>query len=239
MSRADTQAAEGEAPALRTDALGVAYFSLKRCGRRGRDDVAYGNGLEERLLDLPGFIAEGGRFRPGGWIPKPDGGTRPLGIAALEDKIVQSAVAETILVPIRSSRSSSGSAMGSDPGVVRRCPGIRRTAQATDADATFAYFDQIDQAGFFGSWSTGLGTAGSSGSPWLSVMKEGEWRDNLRGTPQGSIVSPVLANVYLTTSLIGSRGRGAPGLPVATRSSCAPMISRVPVQAGRGSFCAI
>ena len=33
-------------------------------------------------------------------IPKPDGGTRPLGIAALEDKIVQSAVAETILVPI-------------------------------------------------------------------------------------------------------------------------------------------
>ena len=36
-------------------------------------------------------------------------------------------------------------------------------------------------------------------SKWLSagVMKEGEWRDNLRGTPQGSIVSPVLANVYL------------------------------------------
>ena len=60
---------------------------------------------------------------------------------------------------------------------------------------------KLIEAGFFGSWSTGLGTAGVIRliSKWLSagVMKEGEWRDNLRGIPQGSIVSPVLANVYL------------------------------------------
>ena len=63
----------------------------------------YGNGLEERLLDLHDRVHSGAyRALPSRRveIPKPDGGSRPLGIAALEDKIVQLAVAETILVPV-------------------------------------------------------------------------------------------------------------------------------------------
>ena len=34
---------------------------------------------------------------------------------------------------------------------------------------------------------------------WLNagVMEDGEWRDNLRGTPQGAVASPILANIYL------------------------------------------
>ena len=91
---------------ITTDALGVAYFSLKKDAAAGVDGMTwheYGNGLEERLLDLHDRV-HSGRYRalPSRRveIPKPDGGTRPLGIAALEDKIVQSAVAETILVPI-------------------------------------------------------------------------------------------------------------------------------------------
>ena len=63
----------------------------------------YGQGLAERLSDLHDRVQSGAyRALPSRRveIPKPDGGTRPLGIAALEDKIVQKAVAETILLPI-------------------------------------------------------------------------------------------------------------------------------------------
>ena len=64
---------------------------------------AYGDGLEEHLFDLHGRVHSGAyRALPSRRveIPKPDGGTRPLGIAALEDKIVQRAVVDTILTPI-------------------------------------------------------------------------------------------------------------------------------------------
>ena len=119
---------EGEAHCslhhITTDALGVAYFSLKKDAAAGVDGMTwheYGNGLEERLLDLHDRV-HSGRYRalPSRRveIPKPDGGTRPLGIAALEDKIVQSAVAETILVPIFEPEFL-GFSYGSDPGVVR------------------------------------------------------------------------------------------------------------------------
>jgi RNA-directed DNA polymerase len=56
---------------------------------------AYGEGLEDRLRDLHGRIHRGAyRAKPSRrvWIPKADGRQRPLGIAALEDKIVQHAV---------------------------------------------------------------------------------------------------------------------------------------------------
>ena len=63
----------------------------------------YGDGLEERLLDLKDRVRRGAyRAAPVRRveIPKPDGGLRPLGIASLEDKIVQRAVVEQILNPI-------------------------------------------------------------------------------------------------------------------------------------------
>ncbi len=91
---------------ITTDALEASYFMLKKDAAAGVDGVTweeYGNGLEERLLDLHDRVHSGAyRALPSRRveIPKPDGGTRPLGIAALEDKIVQTAVAETILVPI-------------------------------------------------------------------------------------------------------------------------------------------
>ena len=80
------------------DLLRSSYYGLKKQAAAGVDGVTwqeYGNGLEERLADLHGRIHRGAyQAKPSRrvWIPKPDGRKRPLGIAALEDKIAQSAV---------------------------------------------------------------------------------------------------------------------------------------------------
>ena len=80
------------------DLLGESYHSLKKQAASGVDGVTwkeYGEDLEGRLADLHGRIHRGAyRAQPSRrvWIPKADGRQRPLGIAALEDKIVQHAV---------------------------------------------------------------------------------------------------------------------------------------------------
>ena len=82
--------------------LRFAYQALKRDAASGVDGVSwreYGQDLELRLLDLKDRIHRGAyRALPSRrvYIPKPDGRQRPLGIAALEDKIVQRAVAEVL-----------------------------------------------------------------------------------------------------------------------------------------------
>ena len=88
------------------EALKAGYHALRRDAATGVDGMtwkSYGEGLEERLLDLHRRVQAGAyRALPVRrvTIPKPDGGTRPLGIAALEDKIVQRAVVDVILTPI-------------------------------------------------------------------------------------------------------------------------------------------
>src|ERR1700733_545540 len=85
--------------------LGSSYQSLKQRAAAGVDGMTweeYGKDLEERLADLHGRIHRGAyRARPSRrvWIGKDDGRKRALGIAALEDKIVQSAVMQ-VLTPI-------------------------------------------------------------------------------------------------------------------------------------------
>ena len=88
------------------DALKAAFHRLKRGAAPGVDGVRwedYEQGLDGRLADLWQRIQQGTyravpvrRVR----IPKPDGGERPLGIAALEDKIVQRALVDVVLNPI-------------------------------------------------------------------------------------------------------------------------------------------
>ena len=80
------------------DLLRDSYSGLKKKAAPGVDGVTwseYGEGLEGRLSDLHGRIHRGAyQAQPSRrtWIPKTDGRQRPLGIAALEDKIVQRAV---------------------------------------------------------------------------------------------------------------------------------------------------
>ena len=89
---------------LTPEALGSAYLALKKDAAAGVDGLTwekYGEGLDERLLDLHQRLHGGGAFRALPLrrleIAKPDGGTRPLGIAALEDKIVRKAVVDVFL----------------------------------------------------------------------------------------------------------------------------------------------
>ena len=88
------------------DALRWAFHALKRDAAAGVDGMTwalYAEGLEERLLDLHRRVQSGAyRALPVRRVEilKPDGGIRPLGVAALEDKIVQKAVTEIILTPL-------------------------------------------------------------------------------------------------------------------------------------------
>ncbi len=79
---------------VNVDSLRAAFYALKRDAAAGADGVTwqeYADGLENRLVDLCERVHRGAyRATPSRrvYIPKPDGGERPLGIAALEDKVV-------------------------------------------------------------------------------------------------------------------------------------------------------
>ncbi len=102
------------------DVLRWAFLGLKRRAAAGIDGVtweAYATDLDRNLTDLHARVHSGAyRALPSRrrYIPKADGKQRPLGIAALEDKIVQAAVTLSSRQSMR--RSSWASAMGSDPG---------------------------------------------------------------------------------------------------------------------------
>ena len=84
------------------DRLRTAYHALKKDAAPGVDGVTwkqYGEQLDENLRDLHARLHRGAyRARPSrrAYIPKADGRQRPLGIAALEDKVVQRAVVEVL-----------------------------------------------------------------------------------------------------------------------------------------------
>ncbi len=84
------------------DRLRMAYFALRPRAAPGVDGVSwheYGQDLEGNLQDLHARVHRGGyRAKPSRrvFIPKPDGRQRPLGISALEDKLLQRAVVEVL-----------------------------------------------------------------------------------------------------------------------------------------------
>ena len=99
------------------DRLRVAYFALRPKAAPGVDGVTwhdYGLELEDRLKDLHARVHRGSyRAKPSRrvYIPKPDGRQRPLGVAALEDKILQRAVVE-VLNAIYGKRRTTGMRKG-------------------------------------------------------------------------------------------------------------------------------
>jgi group II intron reverse transcriptase/maturase len=197
---------------LTVDLLRESFYALKRKAAPGVDGMTwqeYESGLEGRLADLHNRVHRGAyRAKPSRrvYIPKPDGRQRPLGVAALEDKIVQQAVV-TILNQIYE-EDFRGFSYGFRPG--------RSQHQALDA-LSFAllrkkvnYVLDADIRGFFDNLDIGWMlkfVQHRVADPrilrliqkWLKagVMEEGKWSETEKGTPQGSVASPLLANIFL------------------------------------------
>lgn len=194
------------------DRLRQAYQSLARQASAGVDGVTwtqYGEGLEARLEDLHARLLRGAyRAKPSRrvYIPKADGQQRPLGIAALEDKVVQRAVVEVLNAIYET--DFLGFSYGFRPG--------RSQHQALDALATAVlrkrvnYVLDADIRGFFNTIDHGwlvkfvehrIGDARIVRlvQKWLAagVVEDGKWSKTNEGTPQGATISPLLANVYL------------------------------------------
>ena len=166
----------------------------------------YGEGLEERLLDLHRRVQTGAYRAPPVRrvnIPKPDGGTRPLGVAAVEDKIVQKAVVDVVLTPIYEAEFL-GFSYGFRPGrgahdaLDALAYGIekRKVSWIVDADVR-AYFDTISRDWLIRFVEHRIGDRRLIRllRKWLNagVMEDGTWADTGHGTAQGSVVSPTLS----------------------------------------------
>jgi len=194
------------------DLLRGSYQSLQKQAAAGVDGVTweeYGEGLEDRLTDLHGRIHRGAyRAKPSRrvWIPKPDGRQRPLGIAALEDKIVQRAVG-TVLNQIweedflgfsygfRPGRSQQDALDALSVGITQR-----KVNWVLDLDIR-SFFDKVEHE-----WMVQFVQHRIADTrivrliqKWLQagVMEDGRWFETKEGTPQGSVISPILANLYL------------------------------------------
>jgi RNA-directed DNA polymerase len=194
------------------DLLRDSYRSLKKQAAPGVDGVTweeYGRELEVRLKDLHGRIHRGAyQAQPSRrvFISKDDGRQRPLGIAALEDKVVQQAVG-TVLNQIWE-EDFLGFSYGFRPGRSQHDAldalyvGIKRKPVGWVLDLDIrAFFDQIDHAWMIKFVEHRIGDRRIVRliQKWLKagVMEQGRWIETEEGTPQGAVISPILANLYL------------------------------------------
>ncbi|MGH8829647.1 MAG: group II intron reverse transcriptase/maturase [Polaromonas sp.] len=194
------------------DLLRESFLALKRRAAPGVDGVTwedYEAELEGNLQDLHARVHSGGyRALPvrRRFIPKPDGKQRPLGIAALEDKVVQRAVV-TVLNAIYE-EDFLGFSYGFRPGRSQHdaldalAVGIGTTPVNWILDADIrSFFDKIDQQWLIRFLEHRIGDERVIRlvRKWLKagVLDDGVWSVSETGTPQGAVASPLLANVYL------------------------------------------
>jgi group II intron reverse transcriptase/maturase len=194
------------------DRLRAAYWALAPKAAPGVDKVTwgdYGQDLEDNLRDLHDRVHRGSyRARPSRrvFIPKADGRLRPLGVAALEDKILQRALVEVLNAIYEA--DFLGCSYGFRPG---RSPHDALDALATGIlkrrvnwvlDADFRdYFSSLDHRWlerFLGHRIADRRVLRLI-QKWLSagVIEDGTWTASEEGVPQGASVSPLLGNVYL------------------------------------------
>src|ERR1041385_240389 len=198
------------------EALEAAFFALKRDAAPGVDRLVwkdYGADLERRLEDLHDRFQRGA-YRPlpsrRVYIPKPDGRKRPLAVAALEDKIVQRAVAA--LLNAIYEEDFLGFSYGFRPGrgahdaLDALCVGVhsRKVSWILDADIR-SFFDEISQEWLVRFLEHRIGDRRIIRliRKWLraGVLEDGAVTVSDKGTGQGSVISPFLANIYLHYAL--------------------------------------
>lgn len=193
-------------------ALERAFRRLKRNASAGVDGetvASYEQNLLRNLQALCQRVHSGG-YRP--WpvrrvyIPKPDGGQRPLGVPALEDKVVQGAVAEVLSAiyeidflgfsyGFRPRRNPHQALAALHTALMTQC-----VCWVLDADIR-KFFDSVDHE-----WLMQMVAHRIADRrvlrlirQWLKagVLERGEWHETVEGTPQGAGISPLLANIFL------------------------------------------
>ena len=192
--------------------LRTAFFALKRDAAPGVDGLTwrtYEADLDRRVEDLHERV-HGGAYRAQPsrrrYIPKPDGRQRPLAIAALEDKIVQRATAAVLNAIYE--EDFLGFSYGFRPGRGQHdaldalVVGITRAKvnHILDADIR-SFFDEVSQEWLVRFLEHRIGDRRIIRliRKWLraGVLEEGIVTVSDLGTGQGSVISPLLANVYL------------------------------------------
>ena len=194
------------------DLLRLSFYALKRSAAPGVDGVTwkdYGAALEGNLQSLHHRVHRGAyRALPSRrkYIPKPDGRQRPLGIAALEDKILQRAVVAVLNAiyeedflgfsyGFRPKRSQHNALDALMVGIQRR-----KVNWILDADYR-SFFDTVSHSWLLRFLKHRIGDERILRliRKWLKagVLEEGIVTESEAGTPQGATASPLLANVYL------------------------------------------
>ena len=192
--------------------LREAYYGLKRDAAPGVDGETwreYGEELESKLEDLSGRLRRGAyRAKPVRrvYIAKADGRMRPLGVTALEDKIVQRATVEVMNAIYE--KDFLGFSYGFRPGKSQHNAldalyvGIltKKVNWVLDGDIS-SFFDGIDHE-----WLVKFIEHRIADQrvvrlirKWLNagVLEKGEWTSSEEGTPQGGSASPMMANIFL------------------------------------------
>jgi RNA-directed DNA polymerase len=190
---------------LTIDLLRDSFYALKRQAAPGVDEVtwqAYETGVEGRLADLHDRVHRGAyRAQPSRrvYIPKADGRQRPIGIAALEDKIVQQGVVTILneIYEVDFRGFSYGFRPGRNPHQALDALSVglhrKRVNWVLDADIR-GFFDQISH-----DWIVKF-VEHRVGDPriirliqkWLKagVSEDGQWSETAVGTPQGAVMTP-------------------------------------------------
>ena len=190
----------------------MAFHALKRDAAPGVDGVTwtdYEADLEPKLADLHGRVHRGA-YRPQPsrrtYIPKADGRQRPLAIAALEDKIVQGATAMVLNAIYE--EDFLGFSYGFRPGRGQHdaldalAVGITGTKVNWILDADIrSFFDMVSQEWLIRFVEHRIGDRRIIRliQKWLraGILENGDVTVSDRGTGQGSVISPLLANIYL------------------------------------------
>jgi RNA-directed DNA polymerase len=194
------------------DRLRAAYGALNPKAATGVDKVTwydYGQDLEATLRDLHARVHRGAyRARPSRrvYIPKADGRQRPLGVAALEDKILQRAVVEVLNAiyeadflgfsyGFRPGRSPHRALDALAAGIYRR-----KVNWVLDADIR-GFYDAIDHGWMLRFLEHRIADRRMVRliRKWLKagVIENGAWSETAQGAAQGASASPLLSNVYL------------------------------------------
>src|SRR5438046_6265420 len=198
------------------DHLAEAFSELKENAAAGVDGLTcrdYEQHLERNLEDLHARVHRGAyRALPSRrvYIPKPDGRKRPIAVAALEDKIVQRATAAVLSAIYE--EDFLGFSYGFRPGrsthdaMDALMVGITSTKVNWILDADIqSFFDTVSQEWLIRFVEHRIGDQRIIRliRKWLraGVLEDGIVRASARGTAQGAVISPLLANIYLHYAL--------------------------------------